>query len=466
MASCDLAQHEAIRSFIGEIVRGHPGGPVGGGALGRVLERVALASPAAVPQIDIAAGTMLAQPKALSIATVARAVSALEVVGLLEREEARSDRPGRPVVPIRLGTTRWVVAGLHASYAAGQVNELAGELFTLDLTERICQRRAQLPPGGLPITELAELAAGLVLGLVEDIDHLSVSLLGVGLEIGEQVYRDQVVVMQNGAPTFADVGRSLSLKLSPTLKQLAPNGVAVVVENDANARAIERSYRFGHPSFSLVAVFDHGVGGALVNQNKLIRGATGGAGEIGHVAVEYESTEGAPGFDDPCSCGQRGHVDAVATPARILQAIDSTDLAASSASPMLEGLGLTPTAAAFHRAGRGLGRGLTTLLNLTNPGRFHLLLPPELGAAPAGTAGSAYLAAVEAEVNRASTTVAADARNGGERLNVEIIDPSRIAAEGSRAAASCVLRALTDHARERETCSIATAHRPTADSHL
>lgn len=48
-----------------------------------------------------------------------------------------------------------------------------------------------------------------------------------------------------------------------------------------------------------------GVGGGLILGDRVIAGPTGNAGHIGHVAVA--------GFDDPCACGARGCLEAVAS---------------------------------------------------------------------------------------------------------------------------------------------------------
>jgi glucokinase len=81
-------------------------------------------------------------------------------------------------------------------------------------------------------------------------------------------------------------------------------GLNVVVDNDANAAAIAES-RFGagldHPNF-LFVIWGTGVGGGIILDRKLYRGPSGGAGEIGHVVVDYKGV--------PCNCGSRGCVEA------------------------------------------------------------------------------------------------------------------------------------------------------------
>lgn len=64
----------------------------------------------------------------------------------------------------------------------------------------------------------------------------------------------------------------------------------VMVENDANAAGLG-SARFGagrdFDSFIMITL-GTGVGGAIIYQNRIFRGATGAAGEIGHMTIDFE----------------------------------------------------------------------------------------------------------------------------------------------------------------------------------
>ncbi len=68
------------------------------------------------------------------------------------------------------------------------------------------------------------------------------------------------------------------------------HGTSVVVENDANVAALGSAY-YGagrpHDSF-IMATLGTGVGGAVIYQNRIFRGSTGAAGEIGHMTIDYE----------------------------------------------------------------------------------------------------------------------------------------------------------------------------------
>ena len=74
----------------------------------------------------------------------------------------------------------------------------------------------------------------------------------------------------------------------------------IVLENDANAAAVGESWlgaSKGSQS-SICLTLGTGVGGGVILGGKLWHGATGTAGEIGHVCVEP--------FGVPCGCGGRG----------------------------------------------------------------------------------------------------------------------------------------------------------------
>lgn len=63
-----------------------------------------------------------------------------------------------------------------------------------------------------------------------------------------------------------------------------------IVENDANVAGLGSAfYGAGRPFDSfLMVTLGTGVGGAIIVNNRLFRGATGAAGEIGHMTIDYE----------------------------------------------------------------------------------------------------------------------------------------------------------------------------------
>ncbi len=78
-------------------------------------------------------------------------------------------------------------------------------------------------------------------------------------------------------------------------------GVNVVVDNDANCQAYAE-YKFGAGSAFSDVIFitvSTGIGGGLIINDKLYRGITGTAGELGHMTIDHSS-------DLECTCGNKG----------------------------------------------------------------------------------------------------------------------------------------------------------------
>ncbi len=113
--------------------------------------------------------------------------------------------------------------------------------------------------------------------------------LGVG--VAGYLGSDGILVHSPNVPALE--GLDLASELSRRL------GVEAVLENDANCVALATLAARRPAPRDLVAVtLGTGIGGAVVMQGELVRGAHGFAGEPGHMVVD-------PG-GIPCVCGQRG----------------------------------------------------------------------------------------------------------------------------------------------------------------
>ena len=84
--------------------------------------------------------------------------------------------------------------------------------------------------------------------------------------------------------------------------------IPVMATNDANAAAFGEMWQGGGKGYrSMVAVtLGTGVGGGIIVNGKLLTGATGAGGEIGHMHLEDEETE-------CCNCGNRGCMEQYAS---------------------------------------------------------------------------------------------------------------------------------------------------------
>jgi len=76
------------------------------------------------------------------------------------------------------------------------------------------------------------------------------------------------------------------------------------VENDANVAGIAESKFGAGKKFKdfLFVIWGTGVGGGIILNNEIYRGPTGGAGEIGHICVDFKGPQ--------CNCGAVGCVEA------------------------------------------------------------------------------------------------------------------------------------------------------------
>lgn len=179
---------------------------------------------------------------------------------------------------------------------------------------------------------------------------------GVGAGCGGPMQWPEGVVSPLNMPSWRD------FPLRQTLQEQYP-GVPVRVHNDAVCFALgEHRQGAGRGTADLLGVVvSTGVGAGVVLGGRVLDGATGSAGHLGHVVVEA---------DGPlCGCGGRGCLEAIARGPAVVAwarergcpATDGVQLAALAAD------GDDVARAALARAGRALGvalAGAAALLDL------------------------------------------------------------------------------------------------------
>jgi glucokinase len=157
--------------------------------------------------------------------------------------------------------------------------------------------------------------------------------------------------------------------------------IPAFIENDASAAALGE-YRFGAGRGVrnlLHVTLGTGIGGGIVVDGHLYRGAHGLAGEVGHVIIE----PGGP----RCNCGSRGCLEAVASGSAFARR--AAELIAGGKSERLRAMtqGRIPTGedlydaavagdtvceAEIRHGGHLLGLGIGGLVNILDPGRVTL----------------------------------------------------------------------------------------------
>ena len=101
--------------------------------------------------------------------------------------------------------------------------------------------------------------------------------------------------------------------LADELEKLLP-GIPVKVGNDANVAALGEMWKGGGEGTRslIMATLGTGVGGGIIVDGKIVTGAHGAGGEIGHACMEPAETE-------TCNCGNKGCLEQMASATGIVR---------------------------------------------------------------------------------------------------------------------------------------------------
>jgi predicted NBD/HSP70 family sugar kinase len=311
----------------------------------RVMEIVRMQGP--VSQADIARAT------GLSRTTVSTLIAELKESGLVVDLETtpRQARGGRPGVELALRDPAQVVAGFdfghsHVGVAMADLghNVIAESRFELDVN-----RNAM---------EALDSAARMFQDVLTRTGVDRKNVLGAGIGIPGPV--DRAHGTAGSATILPDwVGLRIALEMELRL------GIPVQIENDANLGALaELTWGAGRDcsNFAYVKAAT-GIGAGIVIDGRLLRGATGTAGEIGHTTLD----EAGP----LCYCGNRGCLETVASGPAIVELVGQMNGALLSLSRIVElaAAGDVRCRRAVADAGREIGVAVAGLCNLINPER-------------------------------------------------------------------------------------------------
>ncbi|WP_432131914.1 ROK family protein [Streptomyces tendae] len=294
----------------------------------------------------------VARRAGLSPAAVTKAVRPLIEAGYLVEETAEEARSalGRPANLVRVDGGRALFIGLKVTG-----DEIIAVLTDLCCRIRVARRRRLT--GRDPRHVLA--AAGeMVEELQGEAEGLGVPVLGLGIAVSGDVDRSEGTVRYS--PFLEWHGLPLAELAATTC------GLPVTIDNDVRALTVAEQWfgeGVGLADFALVTV-GAGIGCGLVVHGKVVSGAHGVAGEIGHVSVDR---------DGPlCHCGNRGCLEAVAADPAIVarvRAVTGIAVADTTEAVELARTGHEGAHAVYAKAGEALGRGIATVVNLLGPQR-------------------------------------------------------------------------------------------------
>jgi glucokinase len=210
-------------------------------------------------------------------------------------------------------------------------------------------------------------------------------IAGIGVGAAGQVDAEKGMLL--GTPNLSQA--VVNLPIAETLRKRYD--VPAALRNDVQVAATgEMAFGAGKGVADFVCCFvGTGVGGAVVTGGRLVTGASGSAGELGHIVVD---TGGRI-----CGCGGRGHLEAYSSRTAITFSLMG-DLKRGRLSvlrdlaPELSSAAMWPESGAVRsgvlqeaielgdalvietitEAGRYLGYGLASVINLLNPARVVL----------------------------------------------------------------------------------------------
>ena len=202
----------------------------------------------------------------------------------------------------------WVVVGIDNGGTSNNATVLDGSgRFLVD-------RLVEMPSLVTEGPEVAVEAMAKALDNVLDLTGIPLEAVrGVGLDTPGPASADGVI-SSKGATNFAqpawrgfDVRGALEARL----------GLPVVYNNDANAAALYAHHvRFGDKAAghsSISAIVGTGLGGGVIEAGRVVKGAAGMAGELGHVQIPMHGllAEGQP--LPTCNCGFVGDAESIAS---------------------------------------------------------------------------------------------------------------------------------------------------------
>jgi glucokinase-like ROK family protein len=309
----------------------------------------------------------LAQLTDLSIPTVSNIVDSLQAERLVKDVGQGDSRGGRP--PQLFGFTAHTRSVIVLSLTKTELT-----VALADLNGNLLSRREQT----INVTGKPDEGMRLI---VEAVDGLMASeaiaerpLAYIGLSVPGVIEPDDGTLIISSPLQWYDV---------PIGQRLAERfGLPILVENDGIAAAwAERRVgsRQGQDNMVVLLGQEAGIGSGVIINGRIYRGATGTAGEIGHMVVDEDGSR--------CTCGNYGCLQVMATPEALLaqareaieDGIDTImarmvhgDASTLTLSTIVEALAQGDRVAfnLVNRIGRYLGSAVAKVVHILNPSKI------------------------------------------------------------------------------------------------
>ena len=270
-------------------------------------------------------------------------------------ERGPVEEPGRPARPLAEDLGRYFAVGVRvrADSLTGVLVDVNGA-FLADAGGRGKYAGLQRHLTSTDVDAVVRGVADLVRELLASHPELD-EPLGLGVELSGQVDAGTGVVHRSHRMRWQEPVPLAELLESAT-------GHRALVEHDTKALVLAEQMfgeGQGRRSFAVVTA-GYGVGTGLVINYNLWRGASGTAGELGHLVVSPRGR--------PCMCGRQGCLETMAGSDGVLHLLNEQggrdDVPDIEGASLLAQQGDEAAQRAFEEAGAILGLGLSWLTNL------------------------------------------------------------------------------------------------------
>ena len=309
----------------------------------------------------------LAKQTGLTRSTISRIIDDLCNEKLVHEISSSQNDRGRPSILLSLNPKSGAAIGLEIGV------HFISILLTDFLSTPIWRKRVILDDDANWVNYIEE-SEKLIHTAVEIASQKNLPLMGIGVAVWGMVNYDNRTI--HFAPNLQWRNVPLESKWSALFH------VPVYVENDANASALGEYY-FGAgkkiEDFVYLSI-DIGIGSGIISKGRLFRGASGYAGEIGHITIDPNGVK--------CSCGRLGCLETKAGRLVIVQRYKDLSKEENITLEQIiqRGQAGDPIAKkVFDEVGEALGTGIGHVINLFNPKgvilgwslgqAFNLLLP-------------------------------------------------------------------------------------------
>jgi N-acetylglucosamine repressor len=295
----------------------------------------------------------IARRTGLSPATVTSISAKLIAQNLVLEKAAGDSSGGRPPILLVINPKGGYVIGI-------KLTETHAICALTDL-EAYILAKSTLPLSGHDPVQVVEDLVQMLPSFIREQKISKKQLLGVGVGLAGIIDAENGILRQS--PIYGWNNVPLRDMLQSKLH------IPVYIENDVNTLTLtERWFGPGQGvDHFLTVTVGRGVGLGIVANGQFYRGQTGGAGEFGHITINP---------DGPlCACGKRGCLEAyIGDPGLIRSAKEAAahgmlpdSVQDVDALLSLAQSGNSTAIQIFDQAGRMLGIGIATLINLFNP---------------------------------------------------------------------------------------------------